>query len=137
MNQFMSRWQQAASTNVQLLRLGRRCHLQICVVVDDLPWYFEIASGRVVAIHEGPFHLRHSDLQLQASRSAWEKFFRPLPPRGFHDLLAMSSYFSVQISGNQDLLRENLAFVKALFAIPRQFSEDFRINYGNTPDEPI
>lgn len=120
----MIRWQEVAAADAQLLRLGRHCNLQLCWQVDNDPWFFIVESGRLLRIERGPFHLRHSDLFFSASRSAWQKFFQSMPPRGFHDILAMSSYFHLQISGNQALLREHLAFLKQLMQIPRQVDGD-------------
>jgi hypothetical protein len=89
--------------------------------MDDVPWFFTVERGQLLSIDAGPFHLRHADLEFSASREHWAQFFLPLPPRGFHDILAMSSYFHLRIAGNQHLFREHLAFLKHLLALPREF----------------
>ena len=43
-----------------------------------------------------------------------------MPPPGFHDLLAMSSYRHALIEGGIALLRAHLGFLKTMLELPRQ-----------------
>lgn len=120
LQQLMIDWQRMANSDKQLLRLGRLASLSLCIRINDTPFYLVIDNGRLERIDTGPFHLRHADLELSASWDNWQRFFQPVPPPGFHDILAMSSYFHLRVTGNQHLLREHLAYLKHLLALPRQ-----------------
>lgn len=121
--EFFAQWQRAATTDTRLQEIGRHCSMTLLIQIEEDPWFLTIDSGCLVNLDQGPLHMRSSDIAICGPRSTWEKFFLPVPPAQFHDLFAMSSYFHVQVQGNQDLLREHLEFLKALLALPRQFSQ--------------
>lgn len=126
--ELMAQWQDAAAADTRLQQIGRHCSLELLIQVDDDPWFLSIDSGCLVNVAQGPFHMRSSDIAMCGPRSSWENFFLPVPPPQFHDLFAMSSYFHIQVQGNQHLLREHLEFLKALLVLPRRFAHPERVS---------
>ena len=119
--EWFERWRTVAGERPALAWLGRDLALDLCIRIDETPWFLRIEAGRIASIARGPFHMRRAHLVLAASEATWRRFWRAVPPRGFHDLFAMSSYGHLEIGGDVDRLRVALAFLKALFALPREF----------------
>src|SRR5690606_21415581 len=122
--EWFERWRAVADGRPALAWLGRDVSLDVCVRIDATPWFLRIEAGRIVTVAQGPFHMRRAHLELAASQENWAKFWRAIPPRGFHDLFAMSSYGHVEITGDVDRLRAALAFLKTLFELPREFDPE-------------
>lgn len=121
--ELMAQWQSTAASDARLQETGRHCSMELLIQIDDDPWFLSIDSGCLVNVVQGPLHMRSSDLAICGPLATWEKFFSPIPPRQFHDLFAMSSYFHIEVQGNQHLLREHLAYLKALLVLPRSFAQ--------------
>ncbi len=122
--EWFERWREAANERPALAWLGRDVALDICIRIDATPWFLGIEAGRIGVVAQGPFHMRRAHLVFAASARSWASFWRAIPPRGFHDLFAMSSYGHVEIGGDVDRLRAALPFVKALFEVPRAFDPE-------------
>lgn len=122
--EWFERWRATAEGRPALAWLGRDLALDLCIRIDETPWFLRIEAGRIASVAQGPFHMRRAHVTLAATEQSWRKFWRAIPPRGFHDIFAMSSYGHMEVSGDVDRLRAGLAFLKALLALPREFDPD-------------
>ena len=52
-------------------------------------------------------------------REAWDTFWLPVPPPGYHDLLAMLKRRRLRIEGNLHPFMANLLYFKDVMAAPR------------------
>ncbi|MFK7962554.1 MAG: hypothetical protein AB8C46_01160 [Burkholderiaceae bacterium] len=118
---FFERWRVALAADAEAAVRGHRCTLELCLYWDDTPWMISIKQGALAAAETGPWHMRIAGLTMRASAETWQTFWQPVPPPGFHDLMAMSSYGHCRIEGNIELMRTHLGFIKSLMAAPRQF----------------
>jgi hypothetical protein len=82
------------------------------IVIDDADYLIRIADGRVVSVTAGPFITPHYSFALRASRDAWEKFWRPLPPLGFTDIFALVKNKLLRVEGDLHPLMSNLLYFK-------------------------
>ncbi|MGH1358867.1 MAG: hypothetical protein ACRBC3_08900 [Burkholderiaceae bacterium] len=118
---FVSHWREALAADPEAGVRGHHCSLELCLYLDDQPLLLTVRQGALIDGEFGPWHMRAADLTIKASGQTWQRFWQRLPPPGFHDLMAMSSYGHCHIEGNIHTLRTHLGFIKSLMAAPRQF----------------
>jgi len=111
--------QERAAGDVLLARFGLDFDCTLLVGDGDTDWLVEIARGVVVRVSKGPFIMPKTDLRLRAASEVWSKFLAPVPPPGYHDLLAMRRYRRIQIEGDIRLMSAYLFYLKRLFALLR------------------
>ena len=87
--------------------------------MGDTPYLVRIHRGRVEAMDKGPFVLPRWTFALRASSEAWAAFWKPTPPPGAHDLMAMIKSGSLTLEGDHYPFFSNLLYFKELLALPR------------------
>ena len=105
-----------------LVHRGRFLTVEMVLEVGDVPIHVAIARGRVVACERGPFPLRSYAFAVRGAREAWQQFFLPLPPPGFHDIFALSKRGAFRIEGDLRPLMANLLYLKDVLAAPRRLA---------------
>ena len=60
------------------------------------------------------------DFSLSAGAPAWERFWRPFPEAGWHDVFALAKRGEMAIEGNLQPLMANLQYVKDMAALGRE-----------------
>jgi pimeloyl-ACP methyl ester carboxylesterase len=103
-----------------LVRRGRFLSTSFLVEVGETPWLVTVEGGRIARVERGPFLLRSWTFALRAPADAWERFWQPLPPPGYHDVLAMARFGVARIEGDLQPLMANLEYVKQVLAAPRR-----------------
>lgn len=78
-----------------------------------------IGNGRIDAVQTGPFIMAQWDFCIQADEDTWHTFWQPLPPPGFHDVMALSKAKRMSIQGNIYPFMSNLLYFKELLATAR------------------
>jgi len=109
----------AASGNAWLTHRGRYLDVSFLLQIGDTPYLVRIHRGRIEAVAEGPFVMPRWTFALKASREAWATFWQPVPPPGFHDLIAMIKTGALTLEGDQHPFFANLRYFKELLALPR------------------
>src|SRR4249920_3675448 len=78
-----------ANDKAWLVHRGRFLDVAVLLEVGDAAYLLRIHRGRVEAVDKGPFVMPRWTFALRASQEAWATFWQPIPPPGFHDLMAM------------------------------------------------
>ena len=108
-----------ANEDAWLVHRGRTLDTTFLLGIGDTDYLVRIHRGRVEAVDRGPFVQARWTFALRASREAWDTFWRPLPPPGCHDLIAMIKTGALRLDGDQYPFMANLRYFKELLALPR------------------
>ncbi|MCC2595843.1 hypothetical protein LKR43_05765 [Pusillimonas sp. MFBS29] len=104
---------------VRLVEYARRLNTRFLLIAGTASFRIEITNGKVSAVQPGPFIMGEWDFLMQADEDTWQKFWRPMPPPGFHDLLALSKAKRLSIQGNIYPFMSNLLYFKELLSAAR------------------
>jgi hypothetical protein len=108
-----------ANEDAWLVHRGRHLDTTFLLGIGDADYLVRIHRGRVEAVDKGPFLQARWTFALRASQAAWDTFWRPLPPPGGHDLIAMIKTEALRLDGDQYPFMANLRYFKDLLALPR------------------
>jgi hypothetical protein len=108
-----------ANDNSWLVHRGRYLDTTFLLGVGDTDYLVRIHRGRVETIERGPLVMPRWTFALRGSREAWATFWQPLPPPGFHDLIALIKTRALALEGDQHPFMANLRYFKELLALPR------------------
>ena len=78
-----------ANANAWLVHRGRFLDVDFLLEVGPAQYLVRIHRGRIEAVDKGPLVMPRWTFALRASEEAWATFWQPVPPPGFHDLIAM------------------------------------------------
>ena len=105
-----------------LVHRGRFFSGGIGVAIGNVPFHLGIERGRLVELTRGKTVMRSTAFRVRGEAESWARHWRPIPDRGFHDLLAMTRYGHVVIEGELQPFMANLQYVKDLLAAPRRLA---------------
>jgi hypothetical protein len=108
------------NSDATLVYRGRFVDTTFMIVIDDAHTLVRVREGRVTDVVQGPFITPNYSFCLRASRSVWEKFWQPLPPRGYTDIFALVKQKLMQVEGNLHPFMANLLYFKDVIAAPRR-----------------
>ncbi len=103
-----------------LVGRGRFLSADFLVGAGRAPVLVTVREGRIVGVARRPPPMRSWRFAIRAGAEAWERFWRPTPPPGYHDLLAMTRFGAARIDGDLQPLMANLRYVKEVLAAPRR-----------------
>src|ERR1700704_3986312 len=104
----------SANDDAWLVQRGRYLDTTFLLGVGDTDYLVRIHCGRVEGVARGPFVMPRWTFALRASAEAWATFWRPLPPPGCHDLIAMIKTRRLALEGDQHPFFANLRYFKEL-----------------------
>jgi hypothetical protein len=108
------------NADARLVQRGRFIDTTFMIIVDDHYTSLCIEQGKVTKVTPGPFITPDYSFCLRASRDVWEKFWQPLPPRGFTDVFALVKTKLMHIEGDLHPFMANLFYFKDVIAAPRK-----------------
>lgn len=111
------------NAQARLVQHARRLRAAFMLGAGDARYRFEIEGGRLAAVRKGPFLMNEWDFSMEADPEVWQQFWRPVPPPGFHDILALIKSRRLLVQGNLYPLMSNLLYFKAMLALPRSLGE--------------
>lgn len=103
-----------------LLRLGRYLTTEFMVEIGSTPFYVAIDNGHLKEFEKGPLLMRPWTFAIRGEEEAWERFWRPIPDPGWHDIFAMTKRGVARVEGDLRPFMANLQFIKNLLAAPRR-----------------
>ena len=102
-----------------LVRRGR--HFTGAFLMEARPrgWLVHVLRGRIERVEEGPFVMPSWRFALRADEASWQRFWRPRPAPGDHDLLALVRRGLMKFEGDLQPLMANLLYIKGVLEAPR------------------
>ncbi len=83
------------------------------------PVLLRVQAGRTASVSAAPAVMPDAQFAFRATPQAWFAFWRPVPPPGWHDLLALLKRGEATLDGDLRPFMVNLQFFKDLLALPR------------------
>src|SRR5262245_56275214 len=108
-----------AGEEAWLIHRGRFLDTTLLLEVGEAAYLLRIHRGHLEAVEKGTLVMPRWTFALRASQEAWTTFWRPVPPPGFHDLIAMMKIGALKLEGDQRPFFANLRYFKELLALPR------------------
>jgi len=115
-----------ANADAWLVHRGRFLDVTFLLGTGGEEYLVRIYRGRIEEIVKGPHVMPRWTFALGAPRDAWIAHWQPVPPPGFHDLVAMIKTGALKLQGDQHLFMANLRYFKDLLALPRAQPEAAR-----------
>lgn len=108
----------AVAEDAELAVIGRRCSLDLALVVDGETILLRLRDGRIYEVVPKP-DMGHSwSVTLRGAKEDWLSFLQPEPPRFYNDLLAMSGRVpSFSIEGDRETFVRHLRPLSRLFRV--------------------
>ena len=85
----LNRLADAVNRQERLVWRGRHLNTVFLLERGADAYLVTVAAGRIQSVRKGPFVMPRWQFALRASAEDWAQFWRPLPPPGFHDLMAL------------------------------------------------
>ena len=102
-----------------LIELGRFVNCDWMLGCADETVYLRVRNGELAATETGVRHLRSWSFAISAPASSWRTFWTAVPPRGFHDVFAMTSHGHARLRGDMAVFMKDLRYFKEVLALPR------------------
>ena len=107
--------------DAELAVIGRRCTLDLALVVDEGTVLLRLQRGGISDIVPEPDIGESWHVTLRGAREDWRTFLRPIPPPFYQDLLAMNSRVpSFSIEGDRRAFVRHLRALSRIFELARQ-----------------
>ncbi len=115
----VNRLSELANADTWLVHRGRFLDVAFLLEVGAAQYLVRIHQGRIAAIETGPLVMPRWTFALRAPAEAWATFWKPIPPPGYNDLIAMVKMRALRIEGDQHPFMANLRYFKDLLALLR------------------
>ena len=115
----LERLQDLVNADAWLVQRGRFVDTRFLLEAGAKQHLVAIHAGRIESVAAGPFVMPRWTFALRAPEDAWRRFWLPLPPPGFNDILAMVKSRTLAIEGDQHVLMANLLYFKDVLACLR------------------
>jgi hypothetical protein len=109
-----------ANADAWLVHRGRFLDVAFLIEAGREVYLVRIHRGRIEEIVKRPHVMPRWTFALRAPRETWNSFWQPVPPPGFHDLIAMMKTGALKLEGDQHPFMANLRYFKDLLALPRR-----------------
>ena len=111
--------------DAELAVIGRRCTLDLALVVDEETVLLRLQRGGISAIVPEPDIGESWHVTLRGTREDWRAFLRTIPPPFYQDLLAMNSRVpSFSIEGDRRAFVRHLRALSRIFELARLMDGD-------------
>jgi hypothetical protein len=110
----------AVNDDPWLVQRGRFVDTRFLLEAGERQHLISIHAGRIESVAAGPFVMPRWVFALRAPEDAWRRFWSPLPPPGFNDIMALVKSRTLKIEGDQHVLMANLRYFKDLLAAVRE-----------------
>lgn len=115
----LNRLADAVNRQERLVWRGRHLNTVFLLERGADTYLITVAAGRIQLVRKGPFVMPRWQFALRASAEDWAQFWQPLPPPGFHDLMALVKFRRLRAEGDLYPLMSNLLYFKDVLACPR------------------
>ena len=108
------------NANAALVRRGRWFTATWMLEAGDQQYRISTEAGRIAAMTAVRTHLQPWVFAVRAGEDVWQRFWRPMPEPGFHDIIALMRYGRMRLEGNLEPLIANLLYIKQVLESPRK-----------------
>ncbi len=108
------------NADARLVHRGRFVDTTFLVALGGGDTLVRVEAGRVTNVRHGPFITPNYSFALRAPRDVWDKFWQPMPPRGFTDVFALVKQKLMKVEGDLHPFMANLLYFKDVIAAPRR-----------------
>lgn len=115
----IERLRELVNSDEWLTYRGRYLDTTLLLEVGADDYLIRIHNGEIESVSRGPFVMPRWTFALKASEQAWEKFWQPRPEPGYHDVLAMVKFKTLELEGDQHPFMSNLLYFKDVLACLR------------------
>ena len=115
----LNRLADAVNRQERLVWRGRHLDTVFLLERGGDAYLITVSAGRIQSGRKGPCVMPRGQFALRASAEDWAQFWRPLPPPGFHDLMALVKFRRLRAEGDLYPLMSNLLYFKDVLACPR------------------
>ncbi len=105
-----------------LIARGRTLDVDCLLGPQAHPFHVAIRSGRIVEMLAAPVLMRSFRFSYRASNAALAAYWKPMPPPGWHDLLALTKRGEAVLEGELHPFMAHLQYFKDLLALPRRLA---------------
>ncbi|HUJ74694.1 MAG TPA: hypothetical protein VL359_07535 [bacterium] len=105
--------------NAALVRRGKFLSLTFMAEVGEKQYLVRVEQGRIAQVSPVTIPLQSWVFAVRAEREVWERFWRPVPEPGYHDIMALLRYRRLRLEGNLQPLVANLLYIKQVLESPR------------------
>lgn len=102
-----------------LVHLGRYCRCDWMLGIGEAEVHLTSRDGRLESVQVAHRHLHGWSFAIRGPLASWQAFWQPIPPRGFHDVFAMTTGGHVRLEGDMSTFRHDLRYFKEVLALPR------------------
>jgi hypothetical protein len=106
-----------------LIARGRFLDCDCLLGPVEQPFHAAIRAGRIVDLTPAPVLMRSWRFSYRATSLAWAQYWQPVPPPGWHDLLALTKRGEAVLDGDLHPFMANLQYFKDVLALPRQYAK--------------
>ena len=106
--------------NAALVRRGRYFSDTVMIEVGEAQHLVRFEQGRIAAVEPVRTGLQPWSFAIRAATEVWAQFWLPVPPPGYHDLIALLRYKRLRLEGNLQPLMANLLYFKLVLETPRR-----------------
>lgn len=113
-------WREQVNADTWLLHRGRYVCTTFMLDLEPTQHLVRIVDGRVDSLSTGPFVMPRWQFALRTNQASWDRFCEPLPPPGFHDLMAMIRFRTLRLEGDPQPFMASLLYFKDLLSRMRR-----------------
>lgn len=99
---------------------GRHLTTTMLMQVGEAQFLIHIRHGAIEKVQSGPFVMASWQFSLRGDGEAWRQFWEPLPPPGFHDVMAMLKSRRLRLEGDLHPFMSHLLYFKGVLASIRK-----------------
>lgn len=112
---------QLVNGDAWLVHRGRYVCVDFMIGLSDVAFLVTIEHGHIVALDRGDLLMRPWRFAIRGGEEGWRRFWHPVPPPGYHDILALTKLAGFRIEGELHPFMANLLYFKAVLEAPRRF----------------
>jgi hypothetical protein len=103
-----------------LVHRGRFVSVDFLIELSEVSFLVTIEHGHIVALDRGALLMRPWRFAIRGGEEGWRRFWQPIPPPGYHDILALTKLAEFRIEGELHPFMANLLYFKAVLEAPRR-----------------
>jgi hypothetical protein len=106
--------------DLHLVWRGRTLSADCLVQIGSVQYLLRFEQGNIKEFKKGLPLMCPWDFAIRGSAAAWDGLWKDPPPRGWHDIFALTKRGEMTLEGNLHPLVAHLQYLKDILALPRK-----------------